>query len=58
MFVTILLGATRDVVYWNWRYGYTLIAKPIAKGRERALFNADIGRRRIAAPELARARYG
>ena len=56
--MTVLLGATRDLVYWNWRYGYTLIANRIAEGQERARFNADVGRRRIAAPELSRARYG
>ncbi len=58
VFVTVLLGATRDLIYWNWRYGYTLIANPIADGEERARFNADIGRRRVAAPELAKSRYG
>ena len=58
VFVTVFLGATRDLVYWNWRYGYTLIADPIAEGEGRARFNSDVGRRRIAAPELARTRYG
>ena len=58
VFVTVLLGATRDLVYWNWRYGYTLIGRATADDRERARFRADVGRRRIAAPELSRARYG
>ena len=56
--VAVLLGATRDLVYWNWRYGYTLIGRPIAEAGERAVFDGDIGRRRVAAPEFARARYG
>ena len=58
VFVAVLLGATRDLVYWNWRYGYTLIGRPIAYADERAVFDGDIGRWRVAAPELARARHG
>ena len=54
----MLLGATRDLVYWNWRYGYTLIAEHKAKGQQRARFNTDVGRRRLAAPQLAQGRYG
>lgn len=58
MRATVGTGIERDLVYWNWRYGYTLVAKPIADAEERAVFNGDIGRRRVAAPELAGARYG
>ena len=58
VFVTVLLGATRDLVYWNWRYGYTLVADPVANREDRVRFHADMGRRRVAAPELARGRYG
>ena len=42
---------------WQGRR-YTLIANPIAEGEERARLNADVGRCRVAAPELARSRYG
>lgn len=60
VFVAVLLGGSRDIVYWNWLYGYTVVSRKLEKGSNRARFNfnADLGQRRVAAPELARARYG
>lgn len=58
VFVAVLLGATRDLVYWNWRYGYTLVGDQLAEREARAGFNRDVGKRRLAAPRFARDRYG
>ena len=58
MFVAAVLGATRDLVYWNWVYGYTVNAAWNLNNAERRRFTTDLGRRRLAAPELARHRYG
>ena len=58
VFVAAILGSTLDLVYWNSAYGYTVNSTWRLNTPERRLFNADLGRRRLAAPELARHRYG
>ena len=58
VFVAAVLGATRDLVYWNWRYGYTVNAAWNLNNAERRRFRTDVERRLLAAPELARHRYG
>ena len=58
VFVAAVLGATRDLVYWNWRYGYTVNAAWNLNNAERRRFGTDVERRLLAAPELARHRYG
>ena len=56
VFVCVLLGNHRDLVYWNWRYGYSLATFTSARGR--AVFATDLDQRCIASPALARSRYG
>ena len=58
VFVAAILGATRDLVYWNWRYGYTVKSYESRGTPERQRFNTDLTKRRLAAPELAQQRYG
>ena len=56
IFVVTLTGNICDFVYWNWHHGYTLDAW--GRSKEWKRFRADARRRKIAAPELARAAYG
>ena len=56
VFVCIILGNIYHFVYWNWRYGYTMNARPKVEGATR--FTRDVDRRRVASPELATVRYG
>ena len=58
VFVAAVLGATQDVMYWNWTYGYTVTSGYKNRSEERRRFTADLGRHRLAAPVLARHRYG
>ena len=57
VFVAAILGATRDVVYWNWRYGYTVKSYESRTTPERQRFNTDLTKRPLAG-ELAGQRYG
>ena len=56
IFVCVLLGNHLDLVYWNWRYGYSISTCTSRHGR--ALFATDLDRRRVASPALAPTRYG
>ena len=56
IFVCVLLGSHWDLVYWNWRYGYSVAR--LTDDRGRAIFATDLERRSVASPALARTCYG
>ena len=56
IFVCVLLGNHWDLVYWNWRYRYSVAR--FTNDRGRASFAADLEHRSIASPALARTCYG
>ena len=56
IFVCVLLGSHWDLVYWNWRYGYSVAR--FTNDRGRASFATDLEHRSIASPALARTCYG
>ncbi len=56
IFVVTLTGNIWDFVYWEWRHGYTIDAWE--RSTEWKRFHRDVRRRKVAAPELARAAYG
>ena len=56
IFICVVLGNHLDLVYWNWRYGYSVSTCTSRHGR--VLFATDLDRRRVASPALAARRYG
>ena len=56
VFVTIVLGSTRHLVYWNWKFAYAL-KRHLSRRGDKQLHN-DIARRNVASPENAAKRYG
>ena len=55
VFIVIVTSNVRDFVYWNWEHGYTLDSWRRGNGWKR--FRTDTWRRKVAAPNAARAAY-
>lgn len=56
VFVTVVTGAPIHLVYWDWKYAYSVPAR--SERRKTRRFLRDIKRGQVANAENARRRYG
>lgn len=56
VFVAVVLAIPYDLVYWDWRFAYTVANRPL--GRPLKRLRRDLRRRRVAHRDYAVQRYG
>ena len=56
VFVAIVMGTPRHLVYWNWKFAYSVDNN--VRTRRSRLFRRDAAKRHVASAEHARKRYG